>query len=219
MIKRKHFWKCEWISICSIHQEYNKECYFCNKGCWSNTLLNTFSKFIYQHFPHLWKRFDNSRVISAKRDLANMASPSKIKGSAFESKMAKLLTEELGIEFKRMPLSGAIEYLKGDLWVPSDTAGFKYAIECKHYAELDWNNFLTAKSTDILQFWIQASEAAQKMKKSPLLLFRWNRSKDFVGYNDFSVNCQNYVEIKSFGQHFRIALLSEWIEEYKKINK
>lgn len=145
-----------------------------------------------------------------------MASTSKLKGAAFESKMAKLLTSELGIEFKRMPLSGAIEYLKGDLWVPSDTAGFPYAIECKHYAELEWNNFLTAKSTDILQFWIQASEAAEKMKKYPLLIFRWNRSKDYVGYSDYSVDCQSYVEIKSFGHNFRISLLSDWIEEYKK---
>jgi hypothetical protein len=145
-----------------------------------------------------------------------MASASKLKGAAFETKMTKLLTQELGIEFKRMPLSGAIEYLKGDIWVPSDTAGFPYCIECKHYAELEWNNFLTAKSTDILQFWIQATEAAERMNKSPLLLFRWNRSKDFVGYSDFSVDCQSYLEIKSFGHHFRIALLADWIENYKK---
>jgi hypothetical protein len=145
-----------------------------------------------------------------------MASASKLKGAAFESKMAKLLTEELGVEFRRMPLSGAIDYLKGDLWVPSDTAGFPFAVECKHYAELAWDNFLTAKSTDIIQFWIQASEAADKMKKSPLLLFRWNRSKDFAAYSDFSIGCENYVEVRSFGHHFRIALLSEWIENYKK---
>lgn len=144
-----------------------------------------------------------------------MASASKLKGAAFETKMTKLLTSELGVEFKRMPLSGAIEYLKGDIWVPSDTAGFKYTIECKHYAELEWNNFLTAKSTDILQFWIQAKEAAEKMGKSPLLLFRWNRSKDFAGYSDFSVQCPSYVEINSFGHHFRISLLTDWIEAYK----
>jgi len=145
-----------------------------------------------------------------------MANPSKLKGTAFESKMAKLLTAELGVEFKRMPLSGAIEYLKGDLWVPSDTAGFGYAVECKHYAELDHNNFLTAKSTDIFQFWVQACEAADRMKKKPLLLYRWNRSKDFAAYDDFSIECQNYVEVRSFGHHFRISLLSDWIENYKK---
>lgn len=146
-----------------------------------------------------------------------MANPSKNKGTAYESKICKLLTEELKIEFKRMPLSGAIEYLKGDLWVPSDTAGWPYTFELKHYAELEWNNFLTAKSTDILQFWVQATEAAETMKKKPLLIFRWNRSKDFIGYNDYSINCPNYVEINSFGHKFRISLLTEWLTEYKKI--
>ena len=145
-----------------------------------------------------------------------MANLSKTKGAAFETKMVNLLTKELGLEFKRVPLSGAIEYLKGDIWLPSDTAAWPYCIEAKHYAELEWNNFLTAKSTDILQFWVQASEAAEKMKKSPLLLFRWNRSKDFAGYSDFSVNCSNYIEINTFGHHFRIALLTDWLDAYKK---
>lgn len=144
-----------------------------------------------------------------------MANPSKIKGAAFEAKMVKLLSTELGLDFKRVPLSGAIEYLKGDIWLPSDTAGWQYCIEAKHYAELEWNNFLTAKSTDILQFWIQAKEAAERMNKSPLLLFRWNRSKDFAGYSDFSISCPNYIEINSFGHHFRISLLSDWVDGYK----
>ena len=43
-----------------------------------------------------------------------MVNRSKIKGSAYEAKIRDLLTSELKIEFKRMPLSGALEYLKGD---------------------------------------------------------------------------------------------------------
>ena len=61
---------------------------------------------------------------------------SKAKGSSYEAKIAALLTKELNMEFKRVPLSGAIAYLKGDIWVPSDTAAFEYTIECKHYAEV-----------------------------------------------------------------------------------
>ena len=61
-----------------------------------------------------------------------MVNRSKIKGSAYEAKIRDLLTAELDIEFKRMPLSGALEYLKGDLWTPFDTAGWPYCIECKH---------------------------------------------------------------------------------------
>ena len=145
-----------------------------------------------------------------------MTNKSKVKGSAYEAKIRDLLTAELKIEFKRMPLSGSLEYLKGDLWTPHDTAAFPYCIECKHYAELEWNNFLTSKTTNILDFWTQASKDAVTMGKLPLLIFRWNRSKDFVGYSDYTIECENYVEIKSFGHHFRISLLTEWLDEYKK---
>ena len=92
-----------------------------------------------------------------------MASRSKIKGSAYEAKIRDLLTKELKIEFKRMPLSGAIEYLKGDLWTPHDTAAWPYCIECKHYAEVNWNGLLTATSSDLLNFWSQAVREAEVM--------------------------------------------------------
>ena len=145
-----------------------------------------------------------------------MASASKLKGSAFEAKVVKILSESLGLDFKRMPLSGAISYLKSDIWLPSDTAAWPFSVECKHYAELDHNNFLTAKSTDILSFWEQVSKDAITMKKKPLLIYRWNRSKDFAAYNDFTIECKSYLEVNSFGHHFRIALLTDWLDAYKK---
>lgn len=145
-----------------------------------------------------------------------MANASKNKGTAFETKIVKILSQALGKEFKRMPLSGAISYLKSDIWLPSDTAAWPFTVECKHYAELEWNNFLTSKTTNILDFWTQASRDSVTMGKLPLLIFRWDRSKDYVGYSDFTIECENYVEIKSFGHHFRIALLTDWLEAYKK---
>ena len=47
---------------------------------------------------------------------------SKAKGSAYEQKIATRLTNEFGVEFRRVPLSGSIDYLKGDIWTPHDTA-------------------------------------------------------------------------------------------------
>ena len=43
-----------------------------------------------------------------------------------------------------MPLSGSIEYLKGDIWTPHE---WPYCIE--HYKDIQWNNLLTAKTTDL----------------------------------------------------------------------
>ena len=143
-----------------------------------------------------------------------MVNKSKIKGSAYEAKIKRYLNSHLNFEFERMPLSGAIEYLKGDLWTPHDTAAWPYCIECKHYKDIQWNNLLTAKTTDLLNFWRQAEREAEVMKKKPLLIFRWNRSKDFVGWND-EIEVEHYVEIKSFGCHFKVTQLDDWIKALK----
>jgi len=143
-----------------------------------------------------------------------LANKSKIKGSAYEAKIRDYLTKELKIEFKRMPLSGSLEYLKGDLWTPHDTAAWPYCIECKHYKDIQWNNLLTAKTTDLLEFWRQTVREAEVMRKSPLLIFRWNRSKDFVGWND-EIKVEHYIEVNSFGCHFKITQLDNWIKALK----
>ena len=143
-----------------------------------------------------------------------MVNKSKIKGTAYGAKIKRYLNSHLDIEFERMPLSGAIEYLKGDLWTPHDTAAWPYCIECKHYKDIQWNNLLTAKTTDLLQFWRQAEREAEVMKKKPLLIFRWNRSKDFIGWND-DIVVDHYVEVKSFGCHFKITQLDDWIRALK----
>ena len=143
-----------------------------------------------------------------------MANTSKIKGSVYEAKIAKLLTNEFKVEFRRVPLSGAIDYLKGDIWTPKDTAWWPYCIECKHHKDIQWNNFLTSKTTDMLVFWKQTVREAEVMEKKPLLIFRWNRSKDFIAFDD-DLKVEHYVEVKSFGYHFKVTLLDEWIKKVK----
>lgn len=53
------------------------------------------------------------------------------------------------------------------------------------------------------------------MDKKPLLIFRWNRSKDFIGYID-KFDDIPYIEINSFGYTFRVSLLDEWLDAFKK---
>lgn len=144
-----------------------------------------------------------------------MANKSKIKGATYEAKIRDLLTKEFEIEFKRMPLSGSLEYLKGDLWTPHDTAAWPYCIECKHYKEVNWNSLLTAKTNDLISFWNQAVREALVMKKEPLVIYRWDRSKDYVCWND-EIILKNQIEIKTFGVQFKMGLLSEWIPEVKR---
>ena len=140
---------------------------------------------------------------------------SKAKGSAYEQKIADLLSKEFDKEFRRVPLSGSIDYLKGDIWTPHDTAWWPYCIECKHYKEIEWNNLLTSKTTNIFGFWTQTLREAETMNKKPLLIFRWNRSKDFVAYAD-DIKVENFVYIESFGFIFKISKLDEWIKAVKE---
>jgi len=144
-----------------------------------------------------------------------MANKSKAKGSAYETKIKELLKTELGLPFERTPMSGTLHYAKGDLWIPSNNSLFPYTMEMKHYADLEWNNLLTAKSTDILEFWRQAKREAEQMQKKPLLIFRWNRSKDYAGWDD-ELSVPHHMNINAFDCSFKVALLSDWIKEYKK---
>lgn len=147
-----------------------------------------------------------------------MTNKSKIKGSAYEAKIATLFTTEFGKQFRRVPLSGALEWMKGDIIVIEDTAWFPYTIECKHYKDLEWNNFLTAKTSDIHNFWRQTLREAKVMNKKPLLVFRWNRSKDYVAYDD-DIQVASFVQVKAYGNEFKISLLSDWLKAIKSQTK
>ena len=149
-------------------------------------------------------------LVSSGRGCMGPVEMSRLRKSWFYKEYRKefesLLRKELGLEFHRTPHSGALSYFKSDIFLPSDTAGFEWNIECKHYKEIQWNNLLTSKTTNIFGFWEQAVREAEVMKKKPLLLFRWDRSKDFAAYDD-DTEVEDYVEISSFGHKFKISRL------------
>lgn len=149
-----------------------------------------------------------------------MTNKSKIKGTTYEYKIRDIFTDHFKIEFERVPTSGALPYLKGDIWSPTHLVIFPYTVECKHYKELEFNNLLTAKSNDLLSFWQQAIDEAKVMKKKPLVVFRWNRSKDFVMWNDEDIKLDDFViHYKGFGLEFNLAELSKWLPHVKiKLN-
>ena len=48
------FWKKRWFSICSAHQQYNKECSTCNVGSWANVWLNNITSVVFKISPKLY---------------------------------------------------------------------------------------------------------------------------------------------------------------------
>ena len=77
---------------------------------------------------------------------------SRAKGARGEYLVRDLLREYTNLQFERVPLSGALEYLKGDLYVPNEKNFF--CIEVKNYAESPLTDkILTQKKTNHLTKW------------------------------------------------------------------
>lgn len=51
----KYFNRERWVSICSAHRDYNKDCKTCNVGSWNNVWRMNIASFIYKRSPRLWK--------------------------------------------------------------------------------------------------------------------------------------------------------------------
>ena len=56
---------------------------------------------------------------------------SRAKGARGEYLVRDMLRDATGLQFERVPASGALEYLKGDIYVPH--ASNKFCIEVKNY--------------------------------------------------------------------------------------
>ena len=144
---------------------------------------------------------------------------SKAKGRSFEYIVRDKLTETFDSQFERVPLSGALSYLKGDVyppWLPD----FPWCVEGKHHKEVKWNDLLTAKSSLLISFWEQTKREALVMKKNPLLIYKWDRSKIFACWNDNIVDVKNKITVEVDNNKFYIALLDDWLHiakaKYKK---
>jgi len=145
-----------------------------------------------------------------------MTNKSKQKGRSFEYVVRDMFSEAFNQNFERVPLSGALEYLKGDVycpWLPT----FPYCIEAKHHKEIPWNNLITAKkSTLLLSFWKQTIREAETMKKKPLLVYKWDRSKIFCCWND-EIELEDQLTIKIDNLYFKMGLFEEWLVAVPKL--
>ena len=109
---------------------------------------------------------------------------SKQKGSDFERKVAKMLTEWSGYEFRRTPMSGALHW-ENDARVLSDIVpplnlGFPFSIECKK-REDSWDfDFILKGTSSIWEFWKQCLRDAQSEDLEPLLVLSKNRRETYA---------------------------------------
>lgn len=104
---------------------------------------------------------------------------SRMKGARGEYLVRDMLREATGLKFERVPSSGALAYLKGDLYVPDRKNLF--CIEVKNYEKSPLNDkVFTNKTNYLVQWWEKIVKQAELKMQQPLLFFKYSRSKVFV---------------------------------------
>ena len=133
----------------------------------------------------------------------------RAKGAEGERQVRDLLKGHTGLAFERVPMSGALDYLKGDIFLPN--MHNNYCIEVKFYKDSHFNDkILTAlKSNIFIRWWDQTIEQAKKAGAKPALFFKYNRSKIFVAQRDEPDNGLNYMYVSHLGCY--VSLAHEWI--------
>ena len=97
---------------------------------------------------------------------------SRAKGARGEYLVRDLLREQTKLKFERVPASGALEYLKGDLYVPNERN--RFCIEVKNYADspLSDKMFTQEKTNNLIRWWNKVVLQAKNGNQEPLLFFR-----------------------------------------------
>ena len=133
----------------------------------------------------------------------------RAKGAEGERQVRDLLRKHTKLEFQRVPMSGALDYMKGDIFLPN--MHNNYCIEVKFYKDSHFNDkILTAlKSNVFIRWWEQTTEQAKKAGAKPALFFKYNRSKIFVAQRDEPENGLNYMYVSHLGCY--VSLAHEWL--------
>jgi Holliday junction resolvase len=105
---------------------------------------------------------------------------SRAKGARGEYLVRDMLREATDYQFERVPASGALAYLKGDIYVPNEKNIF--CIEVKSYADSPLTDkiFTARKTNNLIRWWKKIEVQAEGGNQEPLLFFKYNRSPVFV---------------------------------------
>ncbi len=137
---------------------------------------------------------------------------SRAKGARGEYLVRDMLREATDYQFERVPASGALAYLKGDIYVPNEKNIF--CIEVKSYADspLTDKNFTVRKTNNLIRWWKKIEVQAEGGNQEPLLFFKYNRSPVFVVTSRLP-DSTDYMHISWLNCYVAEAL--SWLENEK----
>ena len=133
----------------------------------------------------------------------------RAKGAEGERQVRDLLRKHTELEFQRVPMSGALDFMKGDIFLPN--MHNNYCIEVKFYKDSHFSDkVLTEKKSNVfIQWWNQTIEQAKKAGAKPALFFKYNRSKIFVAQKDKPENGLDYMYVSFLGCY--VSLAQDWL--------
>ena len=136
---------------------------------------------------------------------------SRAKGARGEYLVRDMLREFTGYQFERVPSSGALDYLKGDLYVPHQKN--RFCIEVKNYADSPLTDkiFTQQKTNNLIRWWTKLVEQAEGGNQEPLLFFKYNRSPVFVCTEEKPVKVEKFLYISFLKCYTMLA--ESWLEE------
>jgi Holliday junction resolvase len=138
---------------------------------------------------------------------------SKAKGARGEYLVRDLLRLHTDLPFERVPSSGALSYLKGDLYVPNKNNIF--CIEVKNYEKSPLSDkIFTNKVNYLTSWWEKLCDQAEGRKQKPLLFFKYSRSKIFVA-TDIQPSITKHMHISWLGCY--VMLAEDWLIEEKVV--
>jgi len=136
---------------------------------------------------------------------------SRAKGARGEYLVRDMLRDASGLQFERVPSSGALSYLKGDLYVPD--AKNLFCIEVKNYEKSPLTDkIFTNKTNYLLQWWDKIVKQAELKLQQPLLFFKYSRSKVFV-VTTLKPDNTRYNYVSWLDCYIMVA--DEWLEQEK----
>jgi Holliday junction resolvase len=136
---------------------------------------------------------------------------SRAKGARGEYLVRDMLRSASGLQFERVPSSGALSYLKGDLYVPD--AKNLFCIEVKNYEKSPLTDkIFTNKTNYLLQWWDKIVKQAELKLQQPLLFFKYSRSKVFV-VTTLKPDNTRYNYVSWLDCYIMVA--DEWLEQEK----
>lgn len=142
---------------------------------------------------------------------------SRQKGYRAETQCKELLTKITGLNWQRIPASGALSEvhgLKGDLYIPGENN--KYCVEVKSYKESAINHLLVSGAGKPLLDWIeQAIRQGEQVNKKPLLIFKHDRSPFYICSWQEPANLSRWLVYQYSTEELPVYItkLDDWLKE------